>query len=277
MKLEARVYTFTESTDRRLSYSSKDQIERAALSFSNNIAEGFERGTAPELLNFLSIARRSASEVRSMIYVFPKRPKLMDSKPEVAELCKLAAPLAEGLKLIPRASSKSDAMDPLRDLDGDLPGALSRKVYHSRNQAQNRQKSTEGGNGILPGDKSYKNEEQTCSNGRRDDTPGACRSGLLEVGIDYSLGSCDFVALACVPMLHHRLITPVFGSLSVQPSVETLDLVVTAHRLVGGVRIEIRAKERVIAIVLNGALLEHFPGRFFLPHRLLCNRRLVGG
>ena len=46
--------------------SLRDQIERAALSVSNNIAEGFERGTTPELLTFLYIARGSVGEVRSM-------------------------------------------------------------------------------------------------------------------------------------------------------------------------------------------------------------------
>src|SRR5919109_3688406 len=45
----------------------RDQLERAALSVSNNIAEGFERGTTNELLAFLYIARGSAGEVRSML------------------------------------------------------------------------------------------------------------------------------------------------------------------------------------------------------------------
>jgi four helix bundle protein len=45
----------------------RNQIERAALSVSNNIAEGFERGTTQELLTFLYIARGSAGEVRSML------------------------------------------------------------------------------------------------------------------------------------------------------------------------------------------------------------------
>lgn len=44
-----------------------DQFRRAALSVSNNIAEGFERGTTAELLYFLYIARGSAGEVRSML------------------------------------------------------------------------------------------------------------------------------------------------------------------------------------------------------------------
>ncbi len=46
-----------------------DQIERAVLSISNNIAEGFERGTTSELLSFLYISRGSAGEVRSMLLV----------------------------------------------------------------------------------------------------------------------------------------------------------------------------------------------------------------
>jgi four helix bundle protein len=45
----------------------RSQLRRAALSVSNNIAEGFERGTTNELLNFLYIARSSAGEVRSML------------------------------------------------------------------------------------------------------------------------------------------------------------------------------------------------------------------
>jgi four helix bundle protein len=45
----------------------RDQLDRAALSVSNNIAEGFERGTTSELLQFIYIARGSAGEVRSML------------------------------------------------------------------------------------------------------------------------------------------------------------------------------------------------------------------
>jgi four helix bundle protein len=45
----------------------RDQLDRAALSVSNNIAEGFERGTTNELLAFIYIARGSAGEARSML------------------------------------------------------------------------------------------------------------------------------------------------------------------------------------------------------------------
>jgi len=51
----------------------RDQLDRAALSVSNNIAEGFERGTTNELLAFLYIARGSAGEVRSMLCLKERR------------------------------------------------------------------------------------------------------------------------------------------------------------------------------------------------------------
>ena len=51
----------------------RDQLDRASLSVSNNIAEGFERGTTNELLAFIYIARGSAGEVRSMLVLKHRR------------------------------------------------------------------------------------------------------------------------------------------------------------------------------------------------------------
>ncbi|MBI2627708.1 four helix bundle protein [Candidatus Nomurabacteria bacterium] len=50
-------------------FSFKDQITRASVSVLSNIAEGFERGTKNEFLNFLYIAKGSAGEVRAQLYV----------------------------------------------------------------------------------------------------------------------------------------------------------------------------------------------------------------
>lgn len=63
----AGVYKFTSSEALAGKGSLRDQMERAAVSVSKNIAEGFERGTKQELLTFLYIARGSAGEVRSML------------------------------------------------------------------------------------------------------------------------------------------------------------------------------------------------------------------
>ncbi len=57
----------------RVSRGFRDQLDRAALSVSNNIAEGFERGTTNELLAFIYIARGSAREVRSMLCLKERR------------------------------------------------------------------------------------------------------------------------------------------------------------------------------------------------------------
>jgi four helix bundle protein len=50
-------------------YSFRDQICRASISIMNNIAEGFERGSNREFKHFLFIAKGSAAEVKSMLYI----------------------------------------------------------------------------------------------------------------------------------------------------------------------------------------------------------------
>jgi len=74
-----------------LSPGFRNQLDRAALSVSNNIAEGFERSTTAELQSFIAIARGSAGEVRSMMAVVLDRPRL---KPIVGQMQTIRA-LAE--------------------------------------------------------------------------------------------------------------------------------------------------------------------------------------
>ena len=62
----------------------RGQLQRAALSISNNIAEGFERGTTQELLTFLYISRGSAGESRSMLCFIEKVPAFDDFKSDSA-------------------------------------------------------------------------------------------------------------------------------------------------------------------------------------------------
>ena len=58
-------------------YGFRDQIQRAAVSIMNNIAEGAESGSDAKYVNFLQISRGSCSEVRSMLYLCLDR-KMID-------------------------------------------------------------------------------------------------------------------------------------------------------------------------------------------------------
>ena len=62
-----KVFEFTNKADFRGLGDTKGQLERAALSISNNIAEGFERGATTELIYFLYISKGSSGECRSML------------------------------------------------------------------------------------------------------------------------------------------------------------------------------------------------------------------
>ena len=50
-------------------YGFRDQIQRAAISIMNNIAEGFECGSDAKFINFLNISKGSCAEVKSMLYL----------------------------------------------------------------------------------------------------------------------------------------------------------------------------------------------------------------
>jgi len=58
----------------------KDQIQRAAVSISNNIAEGFERKSNKEFKQFLFIAKGSAGELRNMLYIAKKLEYISEGK-----------------------------------------------------------------------------------------------------------------------------------------------------------------------------------------------------
>ncbi len=85
-RLYNRVLDLLEEPNVPLTSGFRNQLDRAALSVSNNIAEGFERVTTKELTAFLAIARGSAGEVRSMMAVVKDRPKLQPILRQLQEI-----------------------------------------------------------------------------------------------------------------------------------------------------------------------------------------------
>jgi len=65
----AIIYRLSSDTLFAKDFSFRDQIRRASVSISANIAEGFERNGRKEFNYFLSVAKASAGEVRSLLYV----------------------------------------------------------------------------------------------------------------------------------------------------------------------------------------------------------------
>ena len=108
--LAVRVFALGGKTQLRRQRALRDQIERAAVSIGNNIAEGFERGTTQELLTFLYIARGSAGEVRSMLCVMERIETFADLKSEISNL-KLSA---EGVSRQLRAWAQSLQDSPIK-------------------------------------------------------------------------------------------------------------------------------------------------------------------
>ena len=86
IELARHTYAVTENEAFRGHAGLRDQLERASLSVSNNIAEGFERGSTSELLAFLYIARGSAGEVRSILCVLEGLTAFENLKSQIADL-----------------------------------------------------------------------------------------------------------------------------------------------------------------------------------------------
>ncbi len=98
IRLGRAVYEFTQRSVFKGQYSLRDQIERAAVSVSNNIAEGFERGTTQELITFLYYARGSAGEVRSMLCLMEGLPGFGNLKSEISSLRSMAESCSRQLR-----------------------------------------------------------------------------------------------------------------------------------------------------------------------------------
>ncbi len=127
--LAVRVHTLTRDRFFRQPGDVCDQLRRAALSVSNNIAEGFERGSTAELLAYLYIARGSAGEVRSMLHFVDRFPEADHLKSQVSDLRSLAESCSRQIRAWADTLQNADIKGP-RHLND-----RSRAVYEHRKAA----------------------------------------------------------------------------------------------------------------------------------------------
>jgi four helix bundle protein len=89
-ELTNAVYTQTRENNFQRDFGLVDQIRRAAVSIMSNVAEGFERGTKTEFIQFLYIAKGSCGEVRAQLQIASDQKYLSKTIYEqLYNLCKL--------------------------------------------------------------------------------------------------------------------------------------------------------------------------------------------
>ncbi|MFN5983798.1 MAG: four helix bundle protein [Fluviicola sp.] len=82
------IYNATENEHFFKDFALKDQIRRAVISISSNIAEGYERDSMRQRVYFLLIAKGSCGEVRSQLEIAKRRKYISDeSFTELIEKC----------------------------------------------------------------------------------------------------------------------------------------------------------------------------------------------
>ena len=106
--LSVRIFKLTEDRAFRYKGDIANQVQRAGLSVSNNIAEGFERGTTPELITFLYYARGSAGEVRSILCVCERMAPFAHLRSEISDLKSSAESISRQLRAWADALQNSD-------------------------------------------------------------------------------------------------------------------------------------------------------------------------
>ena len=92
------VYELSERAAFAKDFRLRNQIQGAAGSVMHNIAEGFDSGSDPEFIRFLKMARRSASETQSELYLALDRKYVtQDEKQKTYDLASEAKKLINGL------------------------------------------------------------------------------------------------------------------------------------------------------------------------------------
>ncbi|MEO6489958.1 MAG: four helix bundle protein [Ferruginibacter sp.] len=102
-QLAADIYLLVDQNQKMFrDYSYKDQIKRAVLSISNNIAEGFEYSNTNDFIKYLRFAKGSAGEVRNCLLFAIKVNFVIQSEvdPMINEVRSLSAQIGNLIKYL---------------------------------------------------------------------------------------------------------------------------------------------------------------------------------
>jgi len=88
MELTAAIYKLVKKLPKEELYSLSDQMRRAVVSIPSNIAEGQDRNTKKEFIQFLTIARGSKAELETQLLICVKVDYLKEE--EILEAMKLS-------------------------------------------------------------------------------------------------------------------------------------------------------------------------------------------
>jgi len=80
VKMGVSIYKMSEEGKMAKDFSARDQLRRAAISVSNNIAEGFEYNNNKVFIRFLMYAKGSAGELRSQLFVLKEAGIIEENK-----------------------------------------------------------------------------------------------------------------------------------------------------------------------------------------------------
>ncbi|MDZ4340544.1 MAG: four helix bundle protein [candidate division NC10 bacterium] len=123
-ELTNRIYELTRDGAFARDFGLVDQVRRASVSIISNIAEGFERGTNAEFVQFLFIAKGSCGEVRTQVSVaFDQQFISKEDHEDLTDRCRrISAMLANLISYLrqPRVSSRRSQGASRKSLTQDL-------------------------------------------------------------------------------------------------------------------------------------------------------------
>ena len=151
IELAVRVFALTSKPVFRRYRGARDQIERSSVSVSNNIAEGFERGTSQELLTFLYISRGSCGETRSVLCLCDRLPGFEDLRSEISDLRSRAESISRQLRAWANSTQNSEMRG---------PRYLTEKVRRATKEAREREEFLEELRNMLKGSLAKSVEEK---------------------------------------------------------------------------------------------------------------------